>query len=422
MPNPVRRPVSWARRAVHATAFLTLLAGAVAGLAAYGQAWVLAVCALAVGLGGATGVIAWRGSRWGTAWLLVTSLSFALAAGELAALWSASRPASATTQRDPNPYAADLEYYRSDSALGYSLNPNKSIRAGLRDSAGVIYDVMYHVDSHGLRVTPASGTSGPAVGFFGCSWSYGEGIEDDETLPNQFARATGGRYRVFNFALHGYGPHQMLRAIETNRYDSLLGPKPAAFVYLAAGWQVPRSAGHSRWDKKGPRYVLSGDSVRYAGSFDSGVRLFTRALKRSALYELLQRRISPIRSADIDLFVRVIQAADRKLKERYGVGLTVLFVHAPGFEKELRRVGWTDDSIAVALRAAGIAVIDGDTPKAPDHSRFLYALRRDGHPTATANAIRAETLVRSLNLSAAGGRSLDIRSLGLGLPTHGAGK
>jgi hypothetical protein len=272
----VRRAGSWsARRVGHAIAFLALSGGAVALLAASHGPWILTVCLLAVGLGGIAGVVVWRGSGWANGWLLVTSLSFTLAAGELAARWLQTRPDP--IQIHANPFDAEQKYYRGDPALGYSLNPNRSVRAGIHDSIGVIYDVTYRVDSHGLRVTPASGTSGPAVGFFGCSWTYGEGVEDDETLPNQFARATGGRYRVFNFALHGYGPHQMLRAIETRRHDSLLGPKPAAFVYLAAAWQVPRSAGHSPWDRSGPRYVLSGDSVRYTGPFDSSAGLIKRA-------------------------------------------------------------------------------------------------------------------------------------------------
>jgi hypothetical protein len=126
-------------------------------------------------------------------------------------------------------------------------------------------------------------------------------------------------------------------------------------------------------------------------------------------------------SGGVELFVRVIQAADRKLQERHGVGLSVLFVRTPEYEKQLRRVGWSDDSIAVALRTAGVTVIDGDTPKAPDHSPFLYLLRGDGHPTAMANAVRAETLVRSLNLSTAARPSRHTRSLVLRLPTHRAG-
>ena len=57
------------------------------------------------------------------------------------------------------------------------------------------------------------------VAFFGCSFMFGHGVEDDQTLPYYFVREAGGTFEGFNFAGEGWGPHQMLREIE-NRLRS----------------------------------------------------------------------------------------------------------------------------------------------------------------------------------------------------------
>ena len=75
-----------------------------------------------------------------------------------------------------------------------------------------LYAVVYSVDKRGLRVEPplAPGHGDRCVLFFGCSYTFGEGVNDAETLPYRTGVLAEGRLRMINFGLHGYGPHQML--------------------------------------------------------------------------------------------------------------------------------------------------------------------------------------------------------------------
>jgi hypothetical protein len=76
------------------------------------------------------------------------------------------------------------------------LIPGSMVRVSKLHDDEVIFDVVYTISAHGFRVTPgAGGTSGSAgrVLFFGCSYTFGEGVEDDQTLPRTSAAAKSRR-------------------------------------------------------------------------------------------------------------------------------------------------------------------------------------------------------------------------------------
>ena len=106
-------------------------------------------------------------------------------------------------------------YFHTDDRYGYAPAANDRVRATRRENHEVVYDVVYNFDSHGLRMTPPDGESGgECILFFGGSFAFGQGVADHETLPSLVGQKTGGRFRAYNVGFHGYGPHQMLYALE----------------------------------------------------------------------------------------------------------------------------------------------------------------------------------------------------------------
>jgi hypothetical protein len=131
---------------------------------------------------------------------------------------------------------------------------------------GVVYDVQYSIDKNGLRIAPDSlKQSGPPVMFFGDSFTFGEGVNDDETLPNAFSIVSG--MRVLNFAFHGYGPHQMLHLLELDIPKKITAASPRLMVYTAISHHIDRAAGRTIWDKNGPLYDVQNGHAHYVGSF-----------------------------------------------------------------------------------------------------------------------------------------------------------
>lgn len=354
--------------------------------------WYLTAVLALLCLFGILGTMLWRGSSFRAAWLSLTSLCLALTLAE-AALEFGRGPARRVGEVQ---YLPDTGYFRQDPDLGYTLNANRVQHARLADDSGVVYDVTYRTDERGFRRTPASPDTGQVVAFFGGSWTYGEGVEDWETLPNRFAEATHGRYRVLNLSVHGWGPHQVLRAIERERFDSLLGARPAAIVFLAGNWQVMRSAGLANWDPDGPRYVLSPDGIRYAGPFSHSATTMQRLRGTGRALLHLPTTGRHVDSADVAVYVAILARTNRLLLERFATPLTVLLIR--GWPEFLEGSGWTQDALRAALVDSGLTVIDGTSPPAPPEDPHRYHFRSDGHPTAAANVVRAESLLEHLRL------------------------
>src|ERR1700693_3080848 len=125
---------------------------------------------------------------------------------------------------------AKVNFYVGDPDIRYSILPVERVVHNVKRSkdGSVIYDVKYSIDQHGLRKTPAL-ESDKDVFFFGCSFTFGDGVNDNDTLPTTFSHLSG--LHTLNFGVNGYGPHHMLRMLETDRSKSIEDNTPRVIVY-----------------------------------------------------------------------------------------------------------------------------------------------------------------------------------------------
>jgi len=104
--------------------------------------------------------------------------------------------------------------YRLDATLGYRrtgpLRWLESTRLVDESADEYIYkDVAYTTDEKGRRATrPMPGAKKFAV-FFGCSYTWGQGLGDDKTMAAQFENLSHGEYQSFNYGVQGWGAGQM---------------------------------------------------------------------------------------------------------------------------------------------------------------------------------------------------------------------
>ena len=127
-------------------------------------------------------------------------------------------------------------FYQSLPILGYG--PKKGIQVSASAYYGdlLLYDVIYTIDRNGLRVGPTSSESArvPSVLFLGGSFTFGSGVNDNETMPYVFEEKSQGRFKAFNFGFIGYGPHQMLAILENKlEMDIVRDNAPVFGVYQA---------------------------------------------------------------------------------------------------------------------------------------------------------------------------------------------
>jgi len=227
-------------------------------------------------------------------------------------------------------------FYVPDDVLGYRPANDRTVHARKRKGDEVVYDVSYSINSKGLRQSPGlSGRlNGQCMLFFGGSYTFGEGVNDKQTMPSRVQQASS--YQVYNFGFSGYGPHQMLAAIERGHAHNLQSCQPTVAVYQALQEHILRAGGYTSWDKHGPRYsIQSGGRLSYAGHFDDGWGswLQTRAtqqMAKSYIYKKFFAGAHAIGEQDVNRFLAIIEQSKYSLQQRYpGLEFYVLYWDDP---------------------------------------------------------------------------------------------
>ena len=207
-------------------------------------------------------------------------------------------------------------YFVEHDLLGYSPAKARESRASKFHGKDLIYDVNYNIDNRGLRISPQVQdhiTCGSVL-FFGGSVTFGEGVEDDETLPYVTGVFTDGRFAIDNFGFHGYGPHQMLAALEHGIVDQTITEPVSYVIYQGMPPHVIRSAGKASWDRHGPRYIMNANGQPvYSGPFDADLphplRWLRKQLDKSALYRWSSNLQQDPTPDEIELYIAIVSKA-----------------------------------------------------------------------------------------------------------------
>lgn len=304
--------------------------------------------------------------------------------------------------------------------LGFGVDPGMQLRGGCRDPRAVsgsfsrpdcseefsrvhegrvVFQVLVSTDSSGRRLIPGQvRDAGAQVVFFGCSITWGWGLESEQALPAVF-QSKRRDLSVWNLAMEGFGPHDAL--VQMEQADDALRDidrgKPTRAVVVMIPDHLARVAGDAyyvrTWGARHPRFVLDADGgLSRRGTFaDDPVRRTVAAIQsRSQLF----RGLAPRLKFNSDPYrARLTAAVLRELRRRFlllfpdGDLTIVLFPNNNRLESR---------AIADAARADGLGVLD--------YSRFLKRslARVDSHPDAETVARVAQALARDLKVVTTG--------------------
>jgi hypothetical protein len=284
-------------------------------------------------------------------------------------------------------------HYQWDDELGTALPPNVVAQARKSTDHGIISDVTYSFDGNGHRKT--LGSTDPladSVVFMGCSFTFGEGVQDSETLPQQFSDQTGRKYNVSNFGISSFGIQQPLRALEVGRLDPILSAGKRYVVYTGIPDHAYRVVTGYR---RGPVYALQGDgSVKYLGSGETGWQVIAVAMANRSLF-LRNFVITPLFDAnpsyDVPLYTALVRRAGRIAREKYGAKFIVVFWDNPGSS--------VSAEVMAAFDKAGIAYVRVSTmlPGFLQNDSMYRLSSYDGHPNALADHLIGLYLARHLD-------------------------
>ena len=302
-------------------------------------------------------------------------------------------------------------FFLADDVLGYKPNSGQTLSHRTSTQNQVLYDVTYTLNQDGLRVSsppdPVTESNRPCIMFFGDSFTFGEGMPDEQTMPYQVWKNLAGQYHTVNFGFLGYGPHQMLAAIQHGHLQSRGHCHPHHIIYQAIPTHVSRAAGLEVWDHHGPRYVLNAEGhAQPFGHFDDTPpanalerlravhRQFSPWLKttleESALYRMLLRTHRPVDEHDAVLFGAIVRNSKELIQRTYPEAQfhVILWDYDddPEVVEQIRRV--------LAHQDLQVAVVSTILPGFPaDRARYEIS-PHDRHPNGLAYELIAQFVAR----------------------------
>jgi hypothetical protein len=364
---------------VLAVALLTLISILLLELAAKIAAPLVAVLVLASAWSLCAAVLSRFESTRNCA-LLCSSLLFGMAIFEFC-LFDLSKSEIIVTKTTPKMWRQPA------TDVGSLPIPNTTTRFEEFLDGREIADVTYRIDGKGLREISAAEQSRPhKVVFFGDSFMFGHGVENDQTLPYYFVQEAGGTFEGFNFAGEGWGPHQMLRELESGFVRRVAG-KPDLAIYEAIPDHLRRVAGRAPWED-GPRYELCrGDDACYSGPFHSSWYVSCRrSVDKSWTWKFVEAHFSKLSEpSDIPIFLAVLKKT-RSLLEENGTRFVIVLWDQNELARTMMRVLRENQFDVIALSS----IFPGsDLTKYP-------ITQLDRHPSPAANKAIATYLWRQI--------------------------
>ncbi|MEX1257751.1 MAG: hypothetical protein WEG36_09040 [Gemmatimonadota bacterium] len=303
---------------------------------------------------------------------------------------------------EPEPVDA-RSYYEFDEVLSYVVSPAVTARHRSMVDGEVAYDVTYRIDSLGRRETPGTGgrSSDRFLLFFGDSNTFGEGLNQEETLPAAVASMAGDSH-PYNYGMHGYGPTQALDLLDVRDLASEVAERRGIAIYTFIPAHMGRVVGSSQvapvWGKGFSYYELgaAGEPVRL-GSFFRARPLRTLAQHYWNRSNILSRfgLVLPLRYGDGDfvLTARILRTVADRLQPLFEE-VDFYVVMAP--------VSTADQAETVvrlkkALEAEQVPVIDLSGIVDFSERRWRVA-DDDWHHSGALNRVLAEALVERLSL------------------------
>ncbi len=366
--------------------------------------WALAVAAVALPWAAwrwASAPVLWTAVVWAVAasgwaicarrrWTRLAFVNLALLLGVVAAVELALLPGARRREADERRFESSHEVVARDPVLGWAPYGPTVRHARLVVDGRVVYDVDYTFDEEGRRVTPPARVH-PADGTvlaFGGSFTFGEGVGDADSMPWRVAELAGRRWRVVNLGFQGWGPQQMLVALEAGLLrDVVVGDRLEA-VYQCGFFHVERAAGLVRWARRTPRYVLDGDVVRRNGFYPDdleGPFPWPAVLDRWLMWRRLAGPVRPPGRPAVELFAGIVASArDRVVARGAGARFRVLY-----WDDE---PPWLDGPVVDALRREGVAVTRV-SDILPLHDPTMRLDPSDAHPSAVAHDLVARWIV-----------------------------
>jgi hypothetical protein len=291
------------------------------------------------------------------------------------------------------------EMFQPDALMGYVIKPNMEVRHTKRREHELLYEAVYTTDAWGRRasVCPEPADRPRFAVFFGCSYTFGEGVDDAQTLPSAFANLAPD-YAPYNYGVPGYGTQHMLALMESANLNEQIPQQQGVGVYVFIGHHaqrtIPSMRVYTTWGREFPYYeIQDGALVRLAALHDARpwtTQFYDLAAKSAALQYGKIDMPRSVNDQHIALLVRIILESKSRFEELFP-GSDFVVITYPGAAQKLAH------RLVSALSEAGVQAVNlQHLFDDAQHVAFI-----DRHPTGASNVLVAAALANALGVKTA---------------------
>lgn len=167
-----------------------------------------------------------------------------------------------------------VKYIASHKGLASFGRPNVTANIKKEKTAdslmypsSVVFEATYNFDQLGRRFTPVSEGAKDSVSiFFGDAHCFGEGINDNETLPYYY-QDSNKNFTSYNYGFLGHGPNHMLYTLNTEEFKNEFKEKKGKVFYIYRDDAIKVSVGEVPWGEGYPKYEYKDNKLIYSGSY-----------------------------------------------------------------------------------------------------------------------------------------------------------
>jgi hypothetical protein len=277
-----------------------------------------------------------------------------------------------------------------DPIYGEIEQPNSVIHYSYWFEGKKITTCDYFTDQLSRRITPAAKDMkrNKFALFFGCSYVWGWGLQQNETLPYYFSKYYEG-YRPYNYAENAYGPQHMLANLQNRDIGKEIGEKDGIVIFLYMVDHINRLLlplnAYLRGYNSLPYYTIDSDKKLVSKGLHSQ-RFMVKYIYstvgkfQTMRYFCVKTKYTNYHTNDeeLELFARVMAESRDLCKKKLGTDkFYVVFVNDP--EPQLR----------ARLDKYGVKSL---------YEKINGPVFPDGHPKAQYNEQLAQAIAKDLGL------------------------
>jgi hypothetical protein len=305
----------------------------------------------------------------------------------------ASMPASDFLKKYPNSNNQTVYWQwpseiQPDPFMGRRNRPLVQARQIGRRADRLVYDAIYSFDEFGRRYSPVSDQRDSFILLSGCSFTYGNGLNDDQTLSH-YMNQSQNKYQVYNYGMGATGTNSTLALVQTTDFKKQIKQANGVMVYVFIESHIDRSTGKLpslSWLGLTPAYkkISDGVMIRNGNLLEENYGFGALLLKAYPMLKKMNlgnRIFPPVFPWDVTKVCELVEATKNEFHKQYPNSKFMIYGHPfdgifrPQFKSCLEKKKiW-----AVQGKPIPPLIFDGD-----------------GHPKAEANRLIQADILESI--------------------------